>query len=341
MTSDWSLFGGQLDTLDTVVAADNTTGFTDRQCQLRLDICEPSLCASELSVPAMQRLDDDDRSLVMSSSNYGCLVKGLGCDTLSVMEDLDLMSQQPEFAHLCNSCDDCNVDQTLSTSTGSTAESLEDLDCVGGYVTSIFIDAERAATNVDLCVEEDDFEIVDNVEVECETPVDESMAADGTQSAPPSVCAEPTDLVVETDAYSLMSEDATSVTNTICTDVLDQLLLSWPPDLCDTNSNLSDFHASETVNSCTNSSPPLSIISDDELEHCFPDAHGCLRRLRKKEQNKTAASRYRQRKRSEQGLVLSEYSWLERRNAELKKKLEEMTHEICYLKGLIDELCPR
>lgn len=63
------------------------------------------------------------------------------------------------------------------------------------------------------------------------------------------------------------------------------------------------------------------------------------RRLRKKEQNKSAALRYRLKKRSEQGLVLSEYTMLERRNIELRTRLDAMNKEILYLKSLIDELC--
>lgn len=64
------------------------------------------------------------------------------------------------------------------------------------------------------------------------------------------------------------------------------------------------------------------------------------RRLRKKEQNKTAALRYRLKKRSEQGLVRTEYVTLERRNIELRTRLDAMTKEVSYLKSLIDELCP-
>jgi hypothetical protein len=63
------------------------------------------------------------------------------------------------------------------------------------------------------------------------------------------------------------------------------------------------------------------------------------RRLRKKEQNKTAAQRYREKKRGEHGTVLSEYELLERRNTELRTKVDDMTKEISYLKGLIEEIC--
>jgi cell division protein FtsB len=63
------------------------------------------------------------------------------------------------------------------------------------------------------------------------------------------------------------------------------------------------------------------------------------KRLRKKEQNKTAALRYRVKKRDEHGSVMSEYDQLERRNVELRTKVAEMTKEVDYLKGLIEEIC--
>lgn len=62
------------------------------------------------------------------------------------------------------------------------------------------------------------------------------------------------------------------------------------------------------------------------------------RRERKKEQNKTAALKYRQKKRSEQGVFVSECDELEKRNSELKGRVTELTREIDYLKGLIAEI---
>jgi hypothetical protein len=62
------------------------------------------------------------------------------------------------------------------------------------------------------------------------------------------------------------------------------------------------------------------------------------RRERKREQNKTAASKYRQRKRAEQGSCLSEQEQLEKRNVELKSRVDELAREISYLKGLISEI---
>jgi hypothetical protein len=62
------------------------------------------------------------------------------------------------------------------------------------------------------------------------------------------------------------------------------------------------------------------------------------RRERKREQNKTAACKYRQRKRAEQGDFVSEHDQLEKRNGELKSRVDELTREINYLKGLISEI---
>lgn len=62
------------------------------------------------------------------------------------------------------------------------------------------------------------------------------------------------------------------------------------------------------------------------------------RRERKKEQNKSAALKYRQRKREEKGHVLTEVEELEQENDRLKKRAEDLTKEINYLKGLLEEI---
>lgn len=62
------------------------------------------------------------------------------------------------------------------------------------------------------------------------------------------------------------------------------------------------------------------------------------KKLKKMEQNKTAATRYRQKKRSEQEAIQSECAVLEERNQELAEKAELLTKEIQYLKELMDEV---
>uniref|UniRef100_A0A1A7Y6Q8 Cyclic AMP-dependent transcription factor ATF-4 n=1 Tax=Iconisemion striatum TaxID=60296 RepID=A0A1A7Y6Q8_9TELE len=62
------------------------------------------------------------------------------------------------------------------------------------------------------------------------------------------------------------------------------------------------------------------------------------KKQKKMEQNKTAATRYRQKKRAEQDALLVEFTQLERKNIELTEKAESMAREIEYLKELMEEV---
>lgn len=62
------------------------------------------------------------------------------------------------------------------------------------------------------------------------------------------------------------------------------------------------------------------------------------KKLKKMEQNKTAATRYRQKKRVEQELIGTELEGLEKRNRELTEKAESISREIQYLKDLMEEV---
>lgn len=62
------------------------------------------------------------------------------------------------------------------------------------------------------------------------------------------------------------------------------------------------------------------------------------KKLKKMEQNKTAATRYRQKKKHEKEGLLEEHTILERKNVELKEKAESMAREIEYLKELMEEV---
>lgn len=65
------------------------------------------------------------------------------------------------------------------------------------------------------------------------------------------------------------------------------------------------------------------------------------RKLKKMEQNKTAATRYRHKKRIEQELLNSELEELEKKNGELTEKAESIIREIKYLKDLMEEVRKR
>ncbi|KAM6904632.1 activating transcription factor 4b [Xenentodon cancila] len=62
------------------------------------------------------------------------------------------------------------------------------------------------------------------------------------------------------------------------------------------------------------------------------------KKWKKMEQNKTAATRYRQKKKAEQDSLLAEHVLLERKNMELTEKAESMAREIEYLKELMAEV---
>ena len=62
------------------------------------------------------------------------------------------------------------------------------------------------------------------------------------------------------------------------------------------------------------------------------------RKLRKKQQNKDAATRYRQKKKAEMDLNHTEVETLENKNIDLRNKVEQMTNEIQYLKNLFADV---
>ncbi|XP_062403027.1 cyclic AMP-dependent transcription factor ATF-4 [Sardina pilchardus] len=62
------------------------------------------------------------------------------------------------------------------------------------------------------------------------------------------------------------------------------------------------------------------------------------KKLKKMEQNKTAATRYRQKKRVEQDQLHSECTDLENRNRELAEKADSISREIQYLRDLLEEV---
>ncbi|XP_036924057.1 cyclic AMP-dependent transcription factor ATF-4 [Sturnira hondurensis] len=62
------------------------------------------------------------------------------------------------------------------------------------------------------------------------------------------------------------------------------------------------------------------------------------KKLKKMQQNKTAATRYRQKKRAEQEALMGECKELEKKNEALKEKADSLAKEIQYLKDLIEEV---
>ncbi|CAG9087815.1 unnamed protein product [Plutella xylostella] len=82
--------------------------------------------------------------------------------------------------------------------------------------------------------------------------------------------------------------------------------------------------------------------ADDEwaapAHRAKPYARSDDRRSRKKEQNKNAATRYRQKKKAEVEVLLQEEAALRGRHAALGTKCSDLQREIRYLKGLMRDL---
>ncbi|XP_023946159.1 activating transcription factor of chaperone [Bicyclus anynana] len=102
--------------------------------------------------------------------------------------------------------------------------------------------------------------------------------------------------------------------------------------------------ASPSPQSSPRSSPPSSPRSSTDDDWCIsgrPKPYSRNvddRRSRKKEQNKNAATRYRQKKKAEIEVLLSEEQSLRKRHTDLGDKCSDLQREIRYLKGLMRDL---
>lgn len=84
---------------------------------------------------------------------------------------------------------------------------------------------------------------------------------------------------------------------------------------------------------------PQSAAAVSKFKEVPPGAPKLVeKKLKKMEQNKTAATRYRHKKRIEQELLNTELEELEKKNGELTEKAESISREIKYLKDLMEEV---
>lgn len=81
-----------------------------------------------------------------------------------------------------------------------------------------------------------------------------------------------------------------------------------------------------------------TVANSPKVKSNCSEPKSAEKKLKKMEQNKSAATRYRQKKRDEQGAISEECSSLERKNKALQEKTDSLTKEIQYLKGLIEEV---
>ncbi len=87
-------------------------------------------------------------------------------------------------------------------------------------------------------------------------------------------------------------------------------------------------------------SPRKTVQDHDFVPYTKPTKRGKNgdRKERKKQQNRSAALRYRQKKKTEKGSVDGECEILQERNTELKDKVDSISREINYLKDLLAEV---
>lgn len=142
----------------------------------------------------------------------------------------------------------------------------------------------------------------------------------------------------------------------------DQSIKSSPPSSdCESDSGIESISSSPTRSPSSPSTPaptagssrtkPYSKLDPTALSSSAAKAARVKsvsgapkvveRKLKKMEQNKTAATRYRQKKRFEQELLSTELQDLEQRNRELAEKAESISREIHYLKDLMEEVRKR
>ncbi|XP_067621906.1 cyclic AMP-dependent transcription factor ATF-4 [Eurosta solidaginis] len=119
----------------------------------------------------------------------------------------------------------------------------------------------------------------------------------------------------------------------------------------DSDATDEDWSPNSSISSSAGSSPIYNGNEDNMQKICAKSSQSSKnkkrtrpygrgiedRKIRKKEQNKNAATRYRQKKKIEMEIVLNEEQQLTQRNEELKRVLAERQREAKYLKTLIKE----
>lgn len=138
----------------------------------------------------------------------------------------------------------------------------------------------------------------------------------------------------------------------------DQSIKTSPSSDCDSDSGIESVAGSPARLPCPPPAPSPAAGSSRTKPYSKPEpcdtssaktsrvksvsgAPKVEKKLKKMEQNKTAATRYRQKKRVEKDLLQVECDELEKRNHELAEKADSISREIQYLKDLMEEVRKR
>jgi len=140
------------------------------------------------------------------------------------------------------------------------------------------------------------------------------------------------------DIESILSDPSSPMSDTSCSDrstiMLDESVSflddpDWTP--------AAEVSPARTVKSYTKLRPK-PYDKPVASQSTRPSTTQLSKKERKREQNKNAAIRYREKKRAEAEVVHSEERVLEDKNTALKKRVDSMTNEIQYLKDLLKEV---
>lgn len=135
----------------------------------------------------------------------------------------------------------------------------------------------------------------------------------------------------------------------------DQAVKTSPPSECDSDSGIESVIGSPVRLPSPLPTPPTPAAGSSrtkpyskseastspktsKVKSVSGAPRGVEKKLKKMEQNKTAATRYRQKKRVEQEELHKECEELEKKNHELAEKAESISREIQYLKDLMEEV---
>ena len=112
---------------------------------------------------------------------------------------------------------------------------------------------------------------------------------------------------------------------------------SWLPSPSPSPSKIASKSKKASPRASTRSTPYTKAQTKPKIK-LSKEAKQEERRLRKKQQNRDAALRYRQKKKEEGNTVFSECEILEERNRELKNQADGLAREIKYLKDLMADV---
>ena len=272
-------------------------------------------------------------------------------DAIKVLQDMAEETSQMLAAGTSN---DSALDQAVVAQAADTLQSMVEVE---GEPTSVDHLLDLLATGMDPPVA-DINPTVGDMQMQMDSDILTSVTAEDVESILSSEPSSPAAPIQHSSAYNdLPPEKSNSLLamyliGDLGTTATSQVSQSPSFDISDLDSMASDVQSDDDDSdyvpsssyhvSKTRSSPYAKSKAKrgtkSKATAMDKEARALDKKLRKKQQNKDAATRYRQKKRQEADLIDKECDELEARNDMLKDKVDQMTREIGYLKNLLAEV---